>query len=61
MQTSAKSIKAIVFDFGGVIQLFGGGSLLEDIAGVLQIENTDFKQRYFEHNHLSNVKNVPWE
>ncbi|MGB2791217.1 MAG: HAD-IA family hydrolase [Candidatus Moraniibacteriota bacterium] len=61
MQTSAKSIKAIVFDFGGVIQLFGGGSLLEDIANVLQIENTDFKQRYFEHNHLSHVKNVPWE
>ncbi|MFZ1627220.1 MAG: HAD-IA family hydrolase [Candidatus Moraniibacteriota bacterium] len=53
--------KAVVFDFGGVIQLFGGGSILEDIAGILQVENTDFKQRYFEHNHLSNVKNVPWE
>lgn len=61
MQTSTNNIKAIVFDFGGVIQLFGGGSILEDIAGILQIENTDFKQRYFEHNHLSNVKNVPWE
>ncbi len=61
MQTSTKNIKAIVLDFGGVIQLFGGGSILEDIAGILQVENTDFKQRYFEHNHLSNVKNVPWE
>jgi HAD superfamily hydrolase (TIGR01549 family) len=61
MYTSTTNIKAIVFDFGGVIQLFGGGSILEDIAGILQVENTDFKQRYFEHNHLSNVKNVPWE
>lgn len=57
-----KHIKAIVFDFGGVIQLFaGGGSLLEDIADILHVEKVDFKQRYFEHNHISNVKNVPWE
>ena len=57
-----KTIKAIVFDFGGVIQLFhGGGSILEDIADILHVEKAAFKQRYFEHNHISNVKNVPWE
>lgn len=61
MKTSTNNIKAIVFDFGGVIQLFNGGSILEDIANILQVEISDFKQRYFEHNHISNVKNVPWE
>lgn len=61
MKTSTNNIKAIVFDFGGVIRLFNGGSILEDIANILQVEISDFKQRYFEYNHLSNVKNVPWE
>ena len=62
MPTSVKHIKAIDFDFGGVIRLFdGGGSILEDIADILHVEKSAFKQRYFEHNHISNVKNVPWE
>lgn len=55
------SIKAIVFDFGGVIELSEGGHLLKDIAEAINISPGDFKEEYFKHNHLSNVENLDWE
>ena len=53
--------KAVIFDFGGVIELDGGGSMLEDIAENLHVPPEDLKRAYFERNHLSNVHNVKWE
>lgn len=56
-----KKFKAIVFDFGGVIELRPGGSLLNDVAGIIGVSIADFKAEYFKHNHRSNVDNIPWE
>ena len=54
-------IKAVVFDYGGVIELSEGGHLLKDIAEVINIPVADFKEEYFKHNHLSNIENLDWE
>ena len=56
-----KNIKAIVFDFGGVIELYEGGAMLSAIAQNLGVSVGDFRSVYFQHNHLSNVKNMSWE
>ncbi len=53
--------KAVIFDFGGVIELNAGGSMLEEIAGILHVPAEDLKKAYFERNHLSNVHNMKWE
>lgn len=58
---SHSTIRAIVFDFGGVIELSEGGHLLKDIAEAIGIPIVDFKGEYFKHNHLSNVENLDWE
>jgi putative hydrolase of the HAD superfamily len=55
------NIKAVVFDFGGVIELYEGGGLLPAIAQSLGVPILDFRAIYFQHNHLTNVKNVTWE
>jgi putative hydrolase of the HAD superfamily len=53
--------KAIVFDYGGVIELnYHGGNILQITADHLDISLEDFKQIYFQHNHLSNSENMPW-
>jgi HAD superfamily hydrolase (TIGR01509 family) len=54
-------IKAVVFDFGGVIELYEGGTMLSAIAQNLGVSIGDFRAVYFQHNHLSNVKNMSWE
>lgn len=56
-----KDIKAVVFDFGGVIELYEGGTMLSAIAQYLDVPVSDFRSAYFQHNHLSNVKNMSWE
>jgi putative hydrolase of the HAD superfamily len=58
---SGRKIKAVVFDFGGVIKFHPTGNVLENIARALGIPLPDFKRAYFEHNHLSNVGNEKWE
>lgn len=56
------TIKAIVFDFGGVIELSeGGGHLMQDISESINVPLADFKVEYFKHNHLSNVENLDWD
>ncbi len=54
-------IKAVIFDFGGVIQLNDGENILRQIARMLDVPFDKFQQAYYEHNHLSNVTNVRWE
>jgi epoxide hydrolase-like predicted phosphatase len=55
------TIKAIAFDFGGVIDIKDGGDVFENIAQILDIPRDTFAQAYFAHNHLSNVENMPWQ
>jgi len=51
--------KAVVFDFGGVIELFGASSL--GIASeILSVPADEFAKTYYEHNHLANVQNLSW-
>lgn len=55
------TIKAIAFDVGGVIELYGGGRLVDVIPKMLGVSADDFKEVYFKHNHFSNIHNVPLE
>jgi putative hydrolase of the HAD superfamily len=55
------NIKATVFDFGGVIELYGGSNLVLMISEYLGVPQKDFRTSYFQHNHLSNVQNLTWE
>lgn len=59
--TKGKDIKAVVFDFGGVIELDVGGNLRRDIAEYLGVPYPEFLDAYFQHNHLVNVQNLKWE
>lgn len=52
-------IKAIVFDYGGVIEL-NDGDLIQDIADSLQITKEDWLKVYFTLNHLHNVGEKSW-
>ncbi|MDO8521982.1 MAG: HAD-IA family hydrolase [bacterium] len=61
MPPDKNRIKAVAFDFGGVIELYEGGGLLPAIATHLGIPIGDFRATYFQHNHLANVKNITWE
>ncbi len=53
--------KAIVFDFGGVIEIAPDGNPLQKVAALVGLSIDDFHQEYFKHNHLSNVDGLPWE
>lgn len=53
--------KAVVFDFGGVIEITPDGNPLKKVAEVVGISIDDFHKEYFKHNHLSNVDGLPWE
>jgi len=56
-----QNYKAIVFDFGGVIEIAPDGNPLEKVADIVGISIDDFHKEYFKHNHLSNVDGLPWE
>lgn len=53
--------KAIIFDFGGVIELNESGNILEQIAKSLSVPADSFLKAYYQYNHLTNVKNMRWE
>lgn len=61
MSFGKNKIKAVVFDFGGVIELDGGGNLRRDIAEYMGVPYAEFVNAYFQHNHLVNVQNLKWE
>ena len=53
--------QAVIFDFGGVIELNSTRDILEEIAEILHISPEKLKETYFKYNHLSNVHNMRWE
>jgi hypothetical protein len=53
--------KAVVFDWGGVIEITPDGNPLEKVADIVGLSIEDFHKEYFKHNHLSNVEGLPWE
>lgn len=55
-----KNIKAVVFDYGGVIEL-EAGDMRKSIADLLGVSFDEFRNAYFKYNHLSNVENLSWE
>lgn len=56
-----RKYKAVVFDFGGVIEVTPAGNPLQEVADTVGISIDDFHKEYFKHNHLSNVDGLPWE
>lgn len=53
--------KAVVFDFGGVIEITPDGNPLKKVADLVGVSIDEFHKEYFKHNHLSNVDGLPWE
>lgn len=56
-----KGYKAVVFDFGGVIETTPDGNPLKKVADVVGVSIDEFHKEYFKYNHLSNVDGLPWE
>ena len=50
-------IKAVGFDFSGVIELYPPGRLLTTIAELFHIPLEKFQTEYFKQNYLSHVQN----
>lgn len=61
MDKTPKKIKAIGFDFGGVMELYPPGKMLTFVAKLFGIKPDDYKQEYFKINHLTNIKNQKLE
>lgn len=53
-------IKAIVFDYGGVIEQ-EEGDLIQKIADYLKITKEDWHKIYFSLNHLANTGKKSWQ
>ncbi|MGC9598824.1 MAG: HAD-IA family hydrolase [Minisyncoccia bacterium] len=53
--------KAVVFDFGGVIELNKNGSSVKYVADALSIPVDELRKVYFQYNHLANVHNMTYE
>ena len=56
-----RKYKAVVFDFGGVIEITPDGNPLQKVADLVGVSIDDFHKEYFKHNHLSNVDGLPWD
>lgn len=53
-------IKAIVFDYGGVIKI-NDSDLVADICEYLNISKEEWSSEYFKINHLANIQGVSFE
>lgn len=53
-------IKAIVFDYGGVVEV-EEGDLIQEIADYLQITKEDWHRVYYSLNHLCNTGKNSWQ
>ena len=60
MTNETQKIKAIAFDFGGVIELNDGTNIMQKIADNLGVDFETLRSEYYRHNHLSNVDNLNW-
>lgn len=56
-----QQIKAVVFDYTGVLEIYKGPNVLNVIADVLGVPADIFKEKYFKQNHLTNIGNIKWE
>lgn len=61
MNKKSQKIKAVVFDYTGVIEIYEGPDILNVIAEIINIPVDVFREEYFKHNHLSNIGNIKWE
>ncbi|MDP2655777.1 MAG: HAD-IA family hydrolase [bacterium] len=55
-----QNIKAVVFDYGDVIELHEGGGALRNTAELIDVPLAEFRNAYFQHNHLANAENLNW-
>ena len=53
-------IKAIAFDYGGVIEI-EDGDLIQEIADYLKITKEDWHKAYYSFNHLCNTGKNSWQ
>ncbi len=53
-------IKAVVFDYGGVIEINESGNVLNVIAQLINIPMPTLRNEYQKYNHLHNVENWQW-
>ena len=53
-------IEAIVFDYGGVIELSNGISSLKVASDSIGIPISEVENIYYKYNHFSNAKNMNW-
>jgi putative hydrolase of the HAD superfamily len=53
-------IKAIAFDYGGVIEI-EEGDLIQEIADYLKITKEDWHKAYYSFNHLCNTGKSSWQ
>lgn len=51
---------AIIFDYGGVIET-SGVKLISGITDILGITKEQWREKYLNYNHLTNVENRAWE
>ncbi len=50
---------AIIFDYGGVIEI-SGVKLISGITGILGVSKEEWRLKYLNYNHLTNVENRAW-
>lgn len=53
-------IKAIAFDYGGVVEI-EEGDLIQEIADYLKITKEDWHKSYYSFNHLCNTGKNTWQ
>ncbi len=53
-------IKAIAFDYGGVVEI-KDGDIIQEIADYLHVPKSNWQSVYYTLNHLSNVGNKSWK
>lgn len=51
---------AIIFDYGGVIEI-SGVKLISGITDILGVSKEEWRSKYLNYNHLTNVENKAWE
>ncbi len=54
-------IKAVCFDYYGVISLYPPGDIFSLLAELFHIPTEDFRKKYFSLNYLINVENKSFE
>ncbi|MCA9356989.1 HAD-IA family hydrolase [Candidatus Nomurabacteria bacterium] len=59
--TNNNKYKAVVFDYGGVLETNTYGSILGVVADYLNVPLEEFKSEYFKYNHLANVGSDSWD